>query len=152
MNGTAIKIVTNTLADLKRQLAEAKRIYNLEAYNAENSVMFDETYSKRHNEHRWQIIGLEKDVERAERHEIGFGDGVSLCTDSGREAYTVIYRADDMITLRRDIAVADNTEHISYRRDPKGEVIKAVWNEKIGYFMFGKMRIINGRHEYCENN
>ena len=99
------------------------------------------------------------------------GDGATVCYWSDREAYTIIKRTPQTLTLRRCKAtlkpefkpefvrggfcgtvINQNEQDYDYSEDENGSVITAHWSNKFGRFRWNSMNIIPGRHEFYDYN
>ena len=99
------------------------------------------------------------------------GDGATLCLWSDREAYTIIKRTPQSLTLRRCKAtlkpdfkpdfvpggfcgtvINQYEQDYDYEEDENGRIIKAYWSKKLGRFRNGSCTVIPGRREYFDFN
>lgn len=99
------------------------------------------------------------------------GDGATVCLWSDREAYTIIKRTAQSLTLQRDKAtlspdfkpefipggfcghcVNQNEQKYSYESDPEGKKITAWWSKKNNGFYWNGLHVIPGRHEFYDYN
>lgn len=117
---------------------------------------------------------LQLDLEGALNQELQVGDGVTLHLWSDAQAYTIIARTEKTLTIQRDkatyapgykpeyipggfsaICVNDADQEWVYERDPKGEIVKCHWSEKLKRWQAGhdgSLRIGRGRHENYDHN
>lgn len=99
------------------------------------------------------------------------GDGATVCYWSDREAYTIIKRTAQTLTLRRCKAtlkpefkpefipggfagtvVNQHEQDYDYEEDENGSVIVAHWSKKFGKFRWGSLSVIPGRSEHYDYN
>lgn len=99
------------------------------------------------------------------------GDGVTVHLYSDAEAYTIIKRTKNSLTLQRDKvtlkkgckpdfipggfgAHCTNNEDLEYdyERDPNGSIITVRWSKKHGCFRYLNKTVTAGRHEFYDYN
>ena len=84
------------------------------------------------------------------------GDGATLCLWSDREAYDIIARTPQTLTLQRcNVRRTDNNgmsdcQDYEYTPNPKGQIIVAHWSKKDKVFRYHGMYVVPNRHEYYD--
>ena len=102
---------------------------------------------------------------------VGVGDGVTVNYWTDRNAYTVIARTKQTITIQRDKAtlvpefkpdfvpggfcgtvINQNEQDYTYEPDTNGRIMRAYWSDKKKAFYADGLRISPGRHEFYDYN
>ena len=112
------------------------------------------------------------EIKNKKWEDVNVGDGVTVHYWTDSEAYTVIARTAQSLTLRRDKAVLDpnfkpefipggffgtvvnqNEQSYTYEQDENGSVVKAYYSKaKRGFFVSKSLRVTKGRHEFYDYN
>ena len=109
--------------------------------------------------------------EKNIRQTVKVGDGVTLRLWTDAEAYTVIRKTANTLTIRRDKATLDpafkpefevggfiarctnqHEQSYLYEADPNGAVRRAYWSEKDRCYRADGMTVEMGRHEFYDYN
>ena len=99
------------------------------------------------------------------------GDGVTLCYWSDREAYSIIKRTANTITIQRDKAILSpdfkpdfipggffgtvvnqHEQSYTYEPDPNGSIKVAHWSNKNNGFYWEGLHVVPGRREFYDYN
>ncbi len=112
---------------------------------------------------------MEKRLTFKDTAKVGDGATVHYWTDA--EAYTIIARTPNTLTLRRCKAILSpdfkpefipggffgtvinqNEQTYTYEEDENGRIIKAHWSNKYQCFRWDGLRVTKGRHEFYDYN
>ena len=130
-----------------------------------------EEYNKKYGENPYRLSDSVPGYYRYFKENAKVGDGATVCYYSDRDAYTIVKRTKETLTLQRDKAVLSDEFHpvfvpggfagtvinqheqrYTYEPDPDGSTVTAHWSEKkVGYYWHG-IRVIPGRHEFYDYN
>ena len=88
-------------------------------------------------------------------YDVRIGDGVTLKLWSDQQAFTVISRTQNTITIQRDAVkrTKDSTKQLqfyTYKPNPKGKTITLRWSGEHWRCPRGYSAVLLGRHEYYD--
>lgn len=117
------------------------------------------------------IERLKWEIRKAVNHEIEIGDGVTLRLATDRNAYTVVKKTKETITIQRDKAMLDpafkpvfveggfcahctnqDEQSYTYERDENGSTLVCWWSERLGAYQHKGCVVVPGRSEFYDYN
>ena len=126
------------------------------------------------NKHGRILIDMDEMIQKYNEYfkeNATVGDGATVCMWTDREAYTIIKRTAQTLTLRRckttlkpefkpeiiahgfvGTVINQHEQDYDYEENENGRIMKAHWSKKYGEFRCGSNSVVPGRHEFYDYN